>query len=116
MWKDLASDICRQRLIIEGTLTSPLRPEQMSDYVLQITDVLDMTYVTAPILNYEEVYGWCVYMHWKESGIHMYTWDHHDPPFFSVDIYTCKKFDPEDAVEFTRKFFKGQLVDIVWKN
>ena len=27
--------------------------------------------------------------------------------FFSVDIYTCKGFDPERAVDFTRSFFRA---------
>ena len=115
MWKELAPAIHRQRMIIEGTLSSPLEPEAMSDYVMKITDVLNMTYVTAPILNYDEKYGWCAYMHWKESGIHMYAWDSHSPPFFSVDIYTCKQFDPVDAVDFTEGFFGEDLIDIVWK-
>ena len=115
MWKELAPAIHRQRMIIEGTLYNPLEPEAMSDYVMKITEVLNMTYVTAPILNYDENYGWCAYMHWKESGIHVYAWDSHSPPFFSVDIYTCKKFDPVDAVDFTKGFFGEDLIEIVWK-
>ena len=115
MWKELAPSIHRQRMIIEGTLLNALKPEDMSAYVMKITKVLNMTYVTAPILNYDEKYGWCAYMHWKESGIHMYAWDNHKPPFFSIDIYTCKKFDPSEAVEFTKIFLGENLIDIAWK-
>jgi len=115
MWKELAPAIHRQRMIIEGTLSDALEAEIMSDYIMRITEVLNMTYVTAPILNYDEQYGWCAYMHWKESGVHMYAWDDHDPPFFSVDIYTCKEFDPLDALAFTKDFFGARLIDVVWK-
>ena len=115
MWKELAPAIHRQRMIIEGTLSDALEAEIMSDYIMKITEVLNMTYVTAPILNYDEEYGWCAYMHWKESGVHMYAWDDHDPPFFSVDIYTCKEFDPLDALAFTEDFFGDRLIDVVWK-
>jgi len=45
----------------------------------------------------------------------MYGWDHHDPPFFSVDIYTCKPFDPVTAVDFTKKFFGRQLKQLTYK-
>jgi len=32
MYKDLAPEICRQRLIIEGTLHNPFTAEQMDTY------------------------------------------------------------------------------------
>ena len=115
MWVDLAPTIIRQRLIIEGTLHSAMYPDDMSEYVEDIGPVLNMTPVTSPMLNYNADYGWCSYMHWKESGIHMYTWDHHDPPFFSVDIYTCKHFSPTVALDFTRTFFGQQLKQLTYK-
>ncbi len=31
--------------------------------------------------------------------------------FFSVDIYTCKPFQNEDAVEFTRLAFDAEIVE-----
>jgi len=115
MWNDLAPTVTRQRLIVEGTIFTPIKPHTMSDYVENITDVLNMTYISAPILHLAEEYGWCAYMHWKESGIHMYSWDYHEPPFFSVDIYTCKSFDPKDAINYTRDFFGRNLINLVWK-
>jgi len=115
MWKDLSPTIVRQRLIIEGTLTSPMSSVDMSEYIEHMGPLLDMTPITAPVLSYDPEYGWCGYMHWKESGMHMYTWDTTDPPFFSVDIYTCKKFDPLEAVGFTKTFFGDNLIDIAWK-
>jgi S-adenosylmethionine/arginine decarboxylase-like enzyme len=55
-------------------------------------------------------------MHWKESGIHIYSWEKHEPAFFSIDIYTCKSFREEDVAEFTEKFFNYELIELVWKD
>ena len=30
--------------------------------------------------------------------------------FFSVDIYTCKAFDPQAAVDFTQSFFEADEI------
>jgi len=114
-WKDLAPDIVRQRLIIEGTLHNVFLPEQMTVYCNDITKVLNMTYVTAATCNHAPEYGWCAYMHWKESGMHVYAWDNRSPKFFSVDIYTCKKFDPMDAIRYTEEFFEDNLIKLVWR-
>lgn len=114
-YTDLAPDIIRKRLIIEGTLHNLFLPEDMARYCRDITEVLNMTAVTTPICNYDADYGWCAYMHWKESGIHIYSWDRRTPKFFSVDIYTCKDFDPEDAVRYTVEFFGDNLIKLAWK-
>ena len=114
--RDLAPDIVRRRMVIEGTLNRPFAGERMTSYCEEITRVLDMTPVTSPMCNYDSRYGWCAYMHWKESGIHIYSWENHEPPFFSIDIYTCKSFQEEDVVGFTEKFFDHELIDLVWKN
>ena len=114
--RDLAPDILRQRMVVEGTLKQPFGPLEMIGYCTEITDILNMTKVSAPICSYDKMYGWCAYMHWKESGIHIYSWEKHIPPFFSIDIYTCKFFLEEDVVEFTEKFFDHELIDLTWNN
>jgi len=114
-WTDLAPDIVRQRLVIEGTLHKLFIPEAMTTYCNEITKVLKMTAVTAPICNHDPQYGWCAYMHWKESGMHIYTWDNRIPPFFSIDIYTCTAFNPMDAVSYTKEFFGDSLINLTWK-
>ena len=114
-WTDLAPDICRQRLVIEGTLRRVFLPEDMTRYCHEITKILNMTEVTTPVCNYDSHYGWCAYTHWKESGMHIYAWDNRTPKFFSIDIYTCKDFDPMDAIRYTKEFFKDNLIKIAWK-
>ena len=111
-WQDLAPDICRQRLIIEGTLHNVFLPEDMTTYAKELSSVLNMELITSPILNYEQKYGLCAFIHWKESGMHIYAWDNRTPKFFSVDIYTCKAFDPEDALRYTEEFFGDNLIQI----
>ena len=116
--KDLAPDIIRQRMVIEGTLFPPASfgGEEMTRYCNEISSALKMIPVTAPVFNYDDNYGWCAYIHWKDSGMHIYSWDHRIPPFFSSDIYTCKAFLEEDVVEFTSSFFGAKLIELTWKN
>ena len=85
-WEDLAPDICRQRMILEGTLHDAFEPADMVVYCNDISTVLDMTPVSHPELSFAEEYGWCCFMHWRESGMHIYSWDDRKPSFFSVDI------------------------------
>tara|TARA_Y100000296_G_scaffold76125_1_gene96484 strand:- start:1071 stop:1427 length:357 start_codon:yes stop_codon:yes gene_type:complete len=115
--KDLAPDITRQRMVVEGILRPPATfgGEEMTRYCNDISHALKMTPVTAPVCNYDDNYGWCAYMHWKESGMHIYSWEQRIPPFFSIDIYTCKAFREKDVVEFTSSFFGGELTEITWK-
>ena len=113
--KDLAPDICRQRIVIEGTLHNPFKPEDMDRYCREMTKVLKMTEATAPFCNYDPDYGWCAYVHWKESGMHIYSWDDRKPCFFSVDIYTCKPFYYQVPVDYTKQFFGDNLIEVVWK-
>ena len=114
-WTDLAPDICRQRLIIEGTLNNLLLPEGLTRYAKEMSSVLDMEPLTSPVLNHEPKYGWCAFVHWKESGMHIYTWDNRTPKFFSVDIYTCKVFDPMDAIRYTEEFLGDNLIRLAWR-
>ena len=41
-------------------------------------------------------FGWAGWVHWETSGVHLYAWEQ-PMLFFSVDIYTCKAFDPVAA-------------------
>ena len=112
---DLAPDIVRQRMVLEGTLHNPFEPEDITRYARELTAMLNMELVTSPILNHEPKYGWCAFVHWKESGMHIYTWDERFPKFFSVDIYTCKAFNPMDAIGYTEEFLGDNLIKLTWK-
>ncbi len=108
--KDLAPEIHRQRLIIEGLREEPITPEQISVYLKKLSEVLGMRSLTEPVTHKSEKFGWAGWIHWETSGTHFYAWDQ-PRIFFSIDIYTCKAFKDEDAIHFTKEFFGVQEVE-----
>ena len=102
--RDLAPDIHRQRLVIEGIPRSPIMADDIRDYLSKMSETLEMTVLREPVTNLSSQYGWAGWIHWETSGAHFYAWDQ-PRLFFSVDIYTCKKFDVAAALRLTRDFF-----------
>lgn len=111
--KDLAPDIYRQRIVIEGYPTRPITDEDIKRYLSELSTTLDMVQLITPITHRSDLFGWAGWIHWETSGAHFYAWEQ-PRLFFSVDVYTCKAFKPEDAVEFTKKFFN--TTELVYKN
>ena len=106
---DLAPEIYRQRLVVEGLVTRPIGAEQISAYLSQLSGVLEMVTLLEPVTHQSDTYGWAGWIHWETSGAHFYGWDQ-PRLFFSVDIYTCKAFSAERAVAFTSDFFDATEV------
>lgn len=104
--KDLAPEIYRQRLVIEGYPKEPLTDTQIKHYLSQLSDVLEMKKLIDPVTHRSDTYGEAAWIHWETSGAHFYSWEQ-PRLFFSVDIYTCKKFEDLTAVDFTQKFFNA---------
>ncbi|MFC1615889.1 S-adenosylmethionine decarboxylase [Patescibacteria group bacterium] len=103
--KNLAPNIYRQRLVVEGICENPITDSQIKEYLSKLSEKLDMKTLTKPVTHKSDKFGWAGWIHWESSGCHFYAWD--KPfPFFSADIYTCKKFDDDTAVNFTKNFFK----------
>jgi S-adenosylmethionine decarboxylase len=100
---DLAPTVFRQRLVIEGTCSAPIDDGDIRRYLSQLSSVCEMHLLLDPVTHRSDRYGWAGWVHWETSGAHFYAWE--NPLFFSVDIYTCKPFNVERAVEFTRAFF-----------
>ena len=105
---DLAPEILRQRVVVEGTCSRPIDGDAIVRYLNGLSDVCNMDILLAPVTHRSDRYGWAGWVHWEASGAHFYAWD--DPLFFSVDLYTCKEFDPERVVEFTRDFFGSDKI------
>lgn len=100
-FQNLAPMIHRQRLVVEGTPTLAVGAQTIADYLRRLGKVLDMRVLTDPVTHRSERYGWAGWVHWETSGTHVYAWE--QPILFvSIDIYTCKPFDPRLAREFTR--------------
>ncbi len=110
--KDLAPDIYRQRLIIEGYPAQPISDEQIKTYLSELSTKLDMHQLLEPVTHRSDLYGWAGWIHWETSGAHFYAWEQ-PLLFFSVDIYTCKAFNPQVAIDYTKDFFA--VSEIVFK-
>ena len=106
---DLAPMIHRQRLVIEGTCPDPIDDDQIRAYLRELSVVCGMTVLIEPVTHRSDRYGWAGWIHWETSGAHFYAWE--EPyVFFSVDVYTCKAFEPADATSFTAEFFRADRV------
>jgi S-adenosylmethionine decarboxylase len=108
-FRDLAPSIHRQRMVVEGYPTFVITDEHITDYLRKLSDVTDMITIIDPVTHVSELYGWAGWIHWETSGAHFYSWER-PVSFFSVDIYTCKAFDPDVAVAFTREFFSAGTI------
>lgn len=109
LYRDLAPGILRQRLVVEGYPARPISEAQIKRYLCELSNITAMTTLIEPVTHQSPLYGWAGWIHWETSGAHFYAWD---VPrlFFSVDVYTCKAFDPDEVCVFTRQFFKASDV------
>jgi hypothetical protein len=109
LFKDLAPDITRQRLVIEGYPGFIITDQHIKTYLAQLSKELAMKDLIEPVTHRSDQFGWAGWIHWETSGAHFYAWEQ-PRLFFSVDMYTCKAFDPERAVEFTKEFFQASTI------
>jgi S-adenosylmethionine decarboxylase len=101
---DLAPEICRQRLVVEGLNAEPISAEAISGYLTALSTAIDMVTLIEPVTHRSPQYGWAGWIHWETSGAHFYAWD---VPrlFFSVDIYACKPFSADAVLDLTKRWF-----------
>ncbi len=115
-WKNLAPKLVRQRLIIEATTDVFIDDmNQISEYLKQLTTVVGMTAMQDPFVYTAHEDGYGAWQHWKTSGASFYTYParNGDKPLLTLDCYTCKPFNVEKAVSFTKNFWN--TTEIVWK-
>lgn len=108
-YKDLAPTILRQRLVVEGYPVKPISDDDIKDYLQKLSDITEMTTVLDPVTHCSDKYGWAGWIHWETSGAHFYAWEQ-PLLFFSVDVYTCKAFDDDKVIEFTKNYFNATEV------
>jgi hypothetical protein len=106
---DLAPSIHRQRLVVEGTMPKALDDAIIRRYLRDLGSVMDMTVLSDPVTNWSPRYGWAGWVHWETSGAHLYAWEQ-PLLFFSVDIYSCKPFEPLDVVAFSETYFNASQI------
>ncbi len=107
---DLAPDIFRQRLLVEGYFTIQVDEDVIRAYLFDVADHLSLRTYSPPIIfapasgmGSDENAGYDAFVPLIDSGISAYFWT--GPRFLSVVFYTCKGFDADAAVAFTRAYF-----------
>jgi hypothetical protein len=110
MIKNIAPEVFRQRLLVEGFYTIDLSKEVLKKYLLNVARHLSLRAYSEPIIfvptsgmGREENSGYDAFVPLIDSGISAYFWS--SAKFFSIVIYTCKGFDEQAAIDFTRKYF-----------
>ena len=116
--RDLCSQLIRQRLIIEAKGGACVASESaLRGFAIELARVLGMTPVAdkGPLVwksTEGKHAGITFMMPWVESGLMIHTWSEFN--FLTVDIYSCKEFNPEDAAKVVKKWFNPQ--DIAYSN
>lgn len=108
--RDLAPDIVRQRLLIEGYWTIEVDEPTIRRYLLGVAEQLGLRTYGEPVvfapaagMGREANAGWDAFIPLIDSGIAAYFWA--ASRFLAVTLYTCKRFDAAAAIEFTRDYF-----------
>jgi hypothetical protein len=109
--KDLAPDITRQRLLIEGYYGISMDRPSVRAYLNGLADALDLRTYGDPIIHApdgegrRENEGFDAFVPLIDSGISLYAWT--QARFFAVVLFTCKRFNVEAAVAFTKRYFNA---------
>jgi S-adenosylmethionine decarboxylase len=107
--RDLAPEILRQRLVVEGRCRAPIDATKIASYLSGLSDVCGMKRLIDPVTHRSDRYGWAGWVHWEASGAHMYAWEQ-PRLFFSVDIYACRAFDVDAVCRYTAEFLGADEV------
>jgi len=108
--KNLAPNIVRQRLLIEGFYTITVDKSVIEEYFETITNSLNLKMYGKPIIfspggeGKDINQGYDAFVPLIDSGISVYVWS--NAKFLSLIIYTCKSFDENKTVKATKDFFR----------
>jgi hypothetical protein len=94
-WRNLAPEVYRQRLLLLSPGCPPPPTERVERYLPELSLTLDMKPLSMKMVDQHSAW-----MHWETSGC-VYHWK---AETISVDIYTCKAFAPQRALDFTQSF------------
>lgn len=115
--KDLAPQITRQRLLVEGYYAIEVDRDAVDRYLHGVATHLGLrTYGAATIFSpggegKAENQGYDAFLPLIDSGISLYVWS--STRFFSTILYTCRRFDEAAAIDFTRRYF-GVRDEVAW--
>lgn len=106
----IAPHITRQRLLLEGFFSKEVSREIIRDYLYGIAGHLGLrTYGEPSIfspggMGKEENQGFDAFIPLIDSGISLYIWS--KDKFLSIILYTCKAFNEQEAIAFTKIYFQ----------
>ncbi len=112
--KNLAPQITRQRLVIEGFFEADANRKVITQFFKGITRELNLRTYGKPIIYATGKRGKAInqgfdaFVPLIDSGIALYIWG--NAKFFSSVIYTCKKFNVKKAVKFSKEFFNAKKI------
>jgi S-adenosylmethionine decarboxylase len=108
--ENIAPGIFRQRLLIEGFFRREIDAQVVRDYLLGVAAHLGLrTYGELVVFSpgagtgRAENAGFDAFVPLIDSGISGYFWS--AQKFLSVLLYTCKGFDEQAALAYTRTYF-----------
>jgi S-adenosylmethionine/arginine decarboxylase-like enzyme len=107
---NIAPEIFRKRLLIEGFFGVEITAETLKDYFSHITGELGLRTYGEPIIHAtsgagkEVNQGFDGFIPLIDSGIYIAVWV--NPKFLSTIIYTCGEFDEDRAVQIVKEFFE----------
>jgi S-adenosylmethionine/arginine decarboxylase-like enzyme len=112
---NIAPDIFRKRLLIEGYFRIEVTAETLQQYFSHLTSSLGLRTYGAPIIHTTSGEGKSVnegfdgFVPLIDSGIYIAVWV--NPKFLSNIIYTCGEFDEEKAVDVVKSFFQMKQLE-----
>lgn len=113
--KDLAPNIYRQRLLVEGIYEIEVQVDTVHQFFDVLLSGLGANAAGDAIVNSSlgqgrvENQGIEAFIPLIESGVALYTWE--SSRFLSVIIYTCKEFDEVKALSIIHDFFQLSQIE-----
>jgi hypothetical protein len=112
--RNLAPEIVRQRWVYEGWREGHITAEQVGTFLVDFASALNMKMIGEPVVSRAEGKGegglalgaTLGAAHWETSGVKFMAWDQPDATaFFTVDPYTCRTFDEDEAEDFITQWW-----------
>lgn len=110
--ENLAPDIVRQRLLIEGNFAVEINSQRVESFLVGLARRLGLRTYGKPTIHSPggagkaENQGYDAFIPLIDSGISLYVWS--EKKFFAALLFTCKEFDVDSAVSYTRDFFQAE--------